>query len=154
MSLWYRVFGTNDGEPAPAALLEHLRGLAADVTGHFRGDDRGWFHADLPFAASGTPLDLERFLAAEEGVRADLNAWAAELENCDYSPNHVPLMEHVVRTTQLFTLRRPLDAADEVLAEKLCVGVCRFLARQTDGVYQADGQGFFAADGTLLLQEY
>ena len=24
----------------------------------------------------------------------------------------------------------------------------------TDGVYQIDGHGWFAADGTLLLQEY
>ena len=31
--------------------------------------------------------------------------------------------------------------------------VCRFLARATDGIYQIDGQGFFAADGTLLVTE-
>ena len=42
---WYRVFGTNDTEPDPAALLEHLQQLGFEVTGKFRGDDQGWFSA-------------------------------------------------------------------------------------------------------------
>ena len=58
------------------------------------------------------------------------------------------------RSRQLFTVRRPIDHSDEILVEQLCVAVCRFLARVTEGVYQADGQGFFTPDGTLLLQEY
>jgi hypothetical protein len=106
------------------------------------------------FAANATPVHLERYLATEEGIRADLNSWAAWLETADYSPNHGPLMQHVISTRQLFTLRRPIDHADEVLVEKLCLGVCRFLSGITDGVYQVDDEGFFAADGTLLLQEY
>jgi hypothetical protein len=153
MGLWYRVFGSNDTPPAPAAILEHLAGLCAAVRGDFTGDDAGWYSAALAFGA-GTPLHLERFLAAEEGIRAELNNWAAWLETCEYSPHHVPLMERVTQTRQLFTLRRPIDHADEVLVERLCVGLCRFLAGATAGVWQADDQGFFAADGTLLLQEY
>ena len=43
---------------------------------------------------------------------------------------------------------------DEVLVERLVVALCRFLAGATDGVYQSDDAGFFAADGALLLQEY
>jgi hypothetical protein len=34
------------------------------------------------------------------------------------------------------------------------VGLCRFLARATDGFYQVDDEGFFEADGTLLVKEY
>src|SRR5881275_78737 len=94
------------------------------------------------------------FGPSEEGIRAELNTWAAWLETCDYSPNHAALMEWVIQTRQLYTLRRPLDHADEVRLERVCVGTCRFLAGATDGVYQLDAEGFFAADGTLLLQEY
>jgi hypothetical protein len=154
MGLWYRVFGGNDAQPVPAALLEHLRSLGIDVSGNFRGDEQGWFAAELVFAADATPVHLERFLASEEGIRDDLNSWAAWLETADYSPNHEPLMQRVISTTQLFTLRKPIDHPNEILVEKLCLGVCRYLAQETAGVYQADDEGFFAPDGTLLLQEY
>ena len=53
-----------------------------------------------------------------------------------------------------FTLRRPIDHADEATLERMCLETVRFLAAHSDGVYQIDGQGWFAADGTLLLQEY
>jgi hypothetical protein len=154
MGLWYRVFGTNDAQPVPAALLEHLRSLGIDVTGNFRGDDQGWFGAELGFATDATPVHLERFLSTEEGIRNDLNSWAAWLETADYSPNHRRLMGHVISTTQLFTLRRPIDHPNEILVDRVCVGVCQYLARETAGVYQVDDQGFFAPDGALLLQEF
>jgi hypothetical protein len=153
MRLWYRVFGSNDAEPTPEALLGHLLGLELSVKGDFRGDERGWFAAQLHVGA-GTPVHLERFEAGEEGIRAELNTWAAWLETCDYSPLSVPLMEKVIQTRQLFTLRRPVDHADDVLVEKVCEALCCFLAEATVGIWQADDQGFFAADGTLLLAEY
>jgi hypothetical protein len=150
MGLWYRVFGANDVLPAPGAILEALGGGAR---GDFADDGAGWYAAAL-HVGDGTPLHLERFLATEEGIRAELNTWAAWLETCDYSPQHAALMERVIQTKQLFTLRRPIDHADEVLVERLCEGLCRFLAGATEGLWQADDRGFFAADGALLLQEY
>ena len=152
--MWYRVFGTNDERIEPAELLKHLHSLGLDVAGHFRGDDLGWFGAELVITEGETPLHLERFLATEEGIRAELNAWAAWLETCDYSPNHQRLMQHMVSTTQLFTVRKPMDHANEILVDKICLALCRFLAQRMDGIYQVDNQGFFAADGDLLLQEY
>ena len=58
----------------------------------------------------------------------------------------------VARGLSVRALARP--ASDTALLDRLGAEVCQFLARQTDGVYQADGQGFFAPDGSLLLQEY
>jgi hypothetical protein len=152
MGLWYRVFGRSEMPVEPGGILAYLRSLSQSVTGRFDGEPN-WVSAELAFADT-TPLRLERFLATEEGIRDELNTWAAFLETCDYSPNHVQLMERVIQTKQLFTLRRPIDHADEVLVEQLCVGLCQLLAWATDGVYQVDDVGFFAADGTLLLQEY
>jgi hypothetical protein len=154
MGLWYRVFAARDEAPDPAALLAHLNALGARVEGRFQGEGAAWWSAELGFAEKTTPLHLDRFLAAEEGIRAELNSWAAYLETCDYSPQYAPLMERIIQTKQLFTLRRPVDHADEVLVERLCAGLCAYLARLSDGVWQEDGRGFFAADGTLLLQEY
>jgi hypothetical protein len=154
MSLWYRVFGTSEVQPEPAALLAAVHALGIEVGGKFSTDDQGWLRAELALSADATPVYIERYLSTEEGIRADLNTWAAWLEAADYSPNHGPLMQHMISTRQLFTLRRPIDHPNEVLVEQLCVGVCQFLARATAGVYQADDEGFFAADGTLLLQEY
>lgn len=152
MGLWYRVFGRSDCEVTRDAIWCCLAEEGATVAADFTGDG-AWVRAEVRFAPS-TPLHLERFTADEEGIRAELNAWAAFLETCDYEARHAELMERVVQTRQLFTLRRPIDAANEVLVERLCVSLCRLLAEQTDGVWQADDEGFFAANGTLLLQEY
>jgi hypothetical protein len=151
--MWYRVFGRNESPPPPAALLSHLQGCGLAVEARFRGDDLGWTAAELRVGVGG-PVFVERYLTTEDDLRDDLNSWAAFLETCDYSPNHAMLMERVVQSAQLITLRRPIDHADEVRLEQLCDAACRHLAAATDGVYQIDGQGWFAADGTLLLQEY
>ena len=152
--MWYRVFGRSESEPFPAKLAEHLHALGLPVEPHFKGDDLGWTAGELRLPGGGTPVFLERYLAGADDIRDDLNAFAAELETCDYSPNHGTLMQHAIQTKQLITLRKPLDAADEVMLEKLLEVTCRFLAAATDGVYQIDGRGWFAAAGELLLQEY
>src|SRR5689334_1570405 len=94
------------------------------------------------------PLLVERFGADEEGIRAELNSWAAFLETCD-GPHAVPLMERAIQTRQLFTIHDP--AGDR--PDPGCVALCRRLAAETAGFYQVDGVGFFDADGTLLVAE-
>jgi len=152
MSLWYRVFCRSGVPVKPAALLECLLNLDVAATGWSDRPGDAWTQAELDYGAA-EPLQLERFLAGEEGIRAELNTWAAFLETCEYSPNNVPLMEHMIQTQQLFTLRRPLDVADEGLAVHLCVALAQELAAATDGVYQVDGEGFYSPDGVLLVPE-
>jgi hypothetical protein len=154
MDTWYRVFGTNDAAIEPTALLSaQSRHVGAQVTGRFRGDDLGWFEAEL--GLRGTRLELQRFLAHEEGLRDDLNTWAAWLETAEDNPDAGRLMRQVIGTTQLFTFR-PVDAVPDdtvYLFEELCNGLCQFLARETRGIFQIDGKGFFDAEGMLLVPE-
>ncbi|HVS37225.1 MAG TPA: hypothetical protein VMS17_16805 [Gemmataceae bacterium] len=145
--MWHRIFAAADAEPAPAAILERLNTLVA-AAGHFHGDDAGWFRAE--FVVAGSTLVLERFLAAEQGIRAELNSWAAHLEAGD-DPERVRLMERVIQSRQLFTLERPDDAPPTL--DKVCISLCRFLAEAIDGFYQIDDRGFFSADGALLLRD-
>jgi hypothetical protein len=152
--MWYRVFGKGESEPSAGALAASLHAEGLDVEPHFKGDDLGWTSGELRFPQGGTPILLERYLASEDEIRADLNAYAAELETCDYSPNHRMLMEHAIQTKQLFVIRSPIEMPNEVLAERILLHTCQFLASQTDGIYQIDGRGWFAANGELLLQEY
>src|SRR2546423_10637836 len=77
----YRVFGTTLSPVPPAALLEQMQRAGLAVTGHFRGDQQGWFRADLVYPVADARIELERFLSSEEGVRAELNTWAAWLES-------------------------------------------------------------------------
>lgn len=151
--MWYRVFGASEVEPAPAALAGHLHALGLAVEPHFKGDDLGWTEGELRLPV-GSPVLLARYLTKEDDLRDDLNAHAAELETMDYSPNSGPLMARVIQTKQLVTLRKPVDAADEVLLDKVLEAATKFLAAATDGVYQIDGRGWFAATGDLLVQEY
>jgi hypothetical protein len=85
--MWYRVFGLDDTQPAIPALVEHLHSIGLNVEPHFRGDDLGWTSGELRIPGAGTPVYVERYLAAEDDIRDDLNAHAAELETCTYSPN-------------------------------------------------------------------
>ena len=151
--MWYRVFGTSETEPAPAALAAHLLAAGLAVEPHFKGDDLGWTTGELRLPV-GSPVYLARYLTKEDDLRDDLNGHAAELETMDYSPNSGPLMARVIQTKQLVTLRKPVDAADEVLLEKVLEAAAKFLASATDGVYQIDGRGWFTATGELLVQEY
>jgi hypothetical protein len=123
------------------------------VTGHFKGDDLGWTSCEMSFGP-GSPLLIARYLTKEDDLRNDLNTWAAELETMDYSPNNTQLMERVIQTSQLITMRKPVDCPDEVTLDCLCLELCRVFSSSGDGVYQIDGQGWFAASGELLLQEY
>lgn len=157
MSQWFRVFGRNDVQLAPAALLEWLHGQGVEATANFRGDDLGWFEANVRFDADTPPLRIDRYLTKEDEIRGELNTWAAWLESTGDTPTHQRLMQHVISTTQLFTLHQPLEDADELESEPRvpyrCVDLCRLLARTTDGIYQVDHHGFFDADGTLLVAE-
>jgi hypothetical protein len=153
MPRWYRVFGTSAVQPPPADLLEHLNASGLTVAGHFRGDDLGWFRAELVYAEDSPPLELQRYLAGEEGIRGELNTWAAWLETQEENRHHGRLMGHMIGTQQLFTLALPEDEIGDELAERVSLETCRFLAGRTDGVYQVDHGGFFAADGTLLVEE-
>ena len=152
--MWYRVFGRSEAEPSVAGLAGHLAAAGLAVEPHFKGDDLGWTSGELRLPGAGTPVYLQRYLASEDDIRDDLNAYAAELETCDYSPNSGRLMRQAIQTKQLITLRKPIDAADEVTVEAVLEEACRFLATATDGVYQIDGRGWFSAAGELLLQEY
>ena len=101
-----------------------------------------------PALAVEPPLALECFSADEDGIRAELDSWAAFLETGD-GPHAVPLMERAIQTRILFTLHDPTE--DEF--ERDCVALCRQIAHVTAGFYQIDDIGFFDADGTLLVNE-
>jgi hypothetical protein len=150
---WYRVFGTHEAEPDPGRLLEYFHDKGVPLTGHFRGDDQGWFEVDLVFAPGAEEVHVDRFVSTEEGIRGELNAWAAWLETLEDNPHACRLMERVTQTRQVFTFSRPAAGDDEEATDPLGIELCRFLARETGGVYQVDGLGFFTADGTLLVPE-
>jgi hypothetical protein len=151
--MWYRVFGTNDVPPDPDALRQHLHGLGFEVAGQFQGDEQGWFRAELFSPEIHQPIALERYLATEEGIRDELNAWAAWVESAGDSPTHVRLMQQLIGSTQLITIECPAASHHQAALAQLCGAVGQFLAQQTAGVIQVDGQGFFAPNDTLLVRE-
>lgn len=146
--MWYRIFAATSDMLAPAAIQEFLNCRYASVSASFVADDSGWYQADL--LVDGLYLQLERYLADEPGIRAELNSWAAWLETRENDTEHVRLMERMIQTAQLFTLQGKEESPQ---ADSVCVALCRFLAETTAGVYQIDERGFFAAGGTLLVAE-
>lgn len=146
--MWYRVFGLNDNDIQPAELLEHLQHCGLEVQGHFRGDDEGWFEAE--FVLDGLSVTVNRYLVTEEGVRQELNNWAAWIELESSTDQRESYMQRIISSQQMFTMEIP-DA--HAALESLCLETCRFLADRTQGMYQVDGQGFFSSEGNLLIGE-
>lgn len=154
LSMWYRIFCKNVESASPTNLLNHLQVCGLNVLGDFRGSaENDWSSGELKLGL-GSPVYIERYLTDGDDLRNDLNTWAAFLETCDYSPNSTALMERVIQTEQLITLRKPIDHADEIKIDRLCLEGCRFIAQHSDGIYQIDDDGWYAADGTLLVKEY
>jgi hypothetical protein len=149
--MWYRVFGASEAEIQPGALLEYLQRQGLNVQAHFRGDDQGWFRAEL--AHDGLPLTLERFLVNEEGVRAELNNWAAWIELQENNPNSAALMQQIIATRQMFIMQLPEGEEADSPLHALCGELCRYLAETSRGIYQVDDQGLFSAEGNLLVAE-
>jgi len=151
MELLSRVFGTSDTQPQAVALLQYLRDAGYGVAGKFTQDDYGWAVADLMPEGCDWGIQVDCYRHDEEGIRAQLNSWAAWLETVESNPNHVWLMQHMISTRQLYTLCPVGHDRPEIAP--LCVAACQFLASETGGVYQVDGEGFFAADGQFLIAE-
>src|SRR5687768_11475937 len=125
--MWYRVFCRSADVPDPQRILARLREDGVKVDASFTPDGRGWTTGEMRLGP-GTPVLVERYETAEDDLRNDLNTWAGYLETLDYSPDHVPLMERVIQTQQLFTVRKPLDHANESAVEDLCRALCLHLA--------------------------
>ncbi len=151
--MWQRVFGRSDSGLTPAQIAEGLATAGHACVPHFKGDALGWTSGELHFP-TGSPILLARYLTKPDDLRADLNAFAAELETMTYSPNAPDLMERVIQTRQMVTLRKPFDHSDESKLDAICEFLVRSLAIASDGVYQIDGKGWFTATGELLVQEY
>ncbi len=142
--MWYRIFSDESTLPMP----EELRALLAAGHGEFAVDDGEWYRGDL--TVDGISFQIERYMADEPGIRAELNGWAAWLETREGESDRTRLMERVIQTRQLFTLRADEDSSQA--AEK-CLALCRFIAEKTSGIYQIDGEGFYSVEGRLLVSE-
>jgi hypothetical protein len=146
--MWCRVFGLNENVPAAEAIAEHLRQRGQPVDVHADADARGWFHLELTSAGGIYFLDL---YGVDDGIRDDLNTWAAWLEE-NAGDRAVASMQRMIGTRQLITLRRE-DRSDDAEARQFCHEVARWLAQQCDGIYQIDGEGFCDAAGCRLASE-
>lgn len=145
---WYRVFGTNESDVEPGSLLGHLNSQRYPVRGKFHTDSFGWYEVEIIREDADQTYELQRYFADEEGLRDDLNTWAAAIERLD-TPHRRRLMQNMISTTQLFTLRATTGKAEH----DFCKRLCQFLASETRGVYQVDEMGFFDAAGELLAWE-
>jgi hypothetical protein len=144
---WYRVFARSAESVQPAEVLTDLTFQGAPVQGHFQADEHGWYRCELLTVPGIAPIVVECFRASEEGVRPELQSWAAYLETID-SPISQEFMLAITATAQVFTMQLPDTRVADVLEQ-----LCGNLACAADGVYQIDGRGFFWSNGALALGE-
>ena len=152
MDVRCRVFASGSSAPSPSEILEVLQALRIPSTSDFGGDEAGWFRGSIHTQHHGV-VDIERYFASEEGIRQELNTWAAWLEIIPDNPLGDTLMAKVVQAAQVFTVHLSVNEERVSPALSVCESLCRFLANRTSGLYQIDGRGFFDSDGMLLLAE-
>jgi hypothetical protein len=152
--MWLRVFAPSTVEVPPETVAERLHACGLAVVPHFKGDAHGWTSAELHLPNGGSPILLARYLTKEDDLRADLNSHAAELETMTHSPHALRLMELVIQTQQMMTVRKPVHQPNESTVEDGCEHLARFLAAATGGVYQIDGKGWFDSQGERLVEEF
>lgn len=145
MATWTRVFGSNEREPEGGAVLQHLHERGHEFQARFHGDDQGWFR--LVLHTEDGIVNVERYLATEADVRQELNTWAAWLETRADNPHHLQLMSRIIASPQVVTIEAAESGSD------LARDLTQWLANLVEGVYQIDGAGFFAANGTMLVAE-
>jgi hypothetical protein len=133
--MWHRVFGLNDIMPQPA----QMQACFGWGEIHVRGDDLGWTSLEAG------EMRIERYVPDADDIRDELDAWAAWVESRSAESRHTALMQHIISTRQLLTFQSDAAEAGESIA--------RWLAAKTEGIYQVDSRGFFAADGTLLIKD-
>jgi len=146
---WLRVFARGESAPPLEHLHLELRRRWPDLETSFQYDDEGWLECRLQIAAARPPTILRRYTRAADDIRGELQSWAAWIESQPPSEQRQPLMEHVMTAQQAFTLEVPGEPDESELA----LAVARYLARAAEGVCQVDGEGFYDAQGRLLLAE-
>jgi hypothetical protein len=151
--MWSRIFCRNDQTLMPSQMLAMLESTGLTCSGDFKGDELGWTSGEIRLS-DDTPIMLERYLSKEDDIRDDLNSWAAWVETQDFYEGRFVLMERIIQTHQLVTLRKPISVADEVGMEKAFQTLCQAFAKIGDGIYQVDSEGFFSPDGSKILEEY
>src|SRR5262245_64812489 len=101
--MWCRVFALNDIAPEPEAFVERLRSVGQPAVVEAEIDEQGWwFHLEL-HSSSGIYL-VDRY-RHDDGIRDDLNTWAAWLEE-NAGDKATVLMQRMIGTRQLITMRR------------------------------------------------
>jgi hypothetical protein len=149
--MWSRVFGINDVEPDPHGFADVLRSYRTETLVRTEKDSQGWFKATVTTPDGAALLQIDRYLAGEDGIRSELNSWAAWLE-IQHGANQEQLMLHMIQTSQLFVLGQGDDGRSSE-TDGMLGALCRLLAQETEGVYQVDGRGFFDRDGSCLMEE-
>ena len=152
--MWLRVFCPTTTEIPPAKIAGALHDAGFDVQPHFKGDELGWTTGELILGDVNSPIGLARFLTKEDKLRDDLNSYAAELETATHSPHATGLMERVIRTAQLITVRKPVGHPNDAHLDRACEFLVKFLAQESQGFYQIDRQGWFESTGELLVEEF
>ena len=147
--MWYRIFSVTPEEVGPAVIAEHLHAHGRKVEPHFKGDEFGWISGELKLPAGGI-VRLDRYLTEEDGIRSELNAFAAEIEDLEESQRSARLMEIVIGTKQLVAISKEEDTGAEV--DQTCEETARFLTKQSQGVLFIEDRGWFGPDGEELIR--
>jgi hypothetical protein len=149
--MWCRVFSANETMPQPASVQQFLAAKGIDAPLVVTGDDLGWTSIEFGDGQSQEGLRIDRYLTDEDELRDELDTWAAWVESMSNDLDAIGLMQSIISTRQLFTIRA--NEREESSINELQVQIGQWLAQETNGICQIDGLGFFSSTGSNLLAD-
>lgn len=150
--MWQRIFLAEALPVDAEELLESVRAAGFRIAAQFRRDEQGWFEGLLVEEDSEAAVEIRRYLAGEDGIRQELNGWAAWVEEILPEEEATPWLIRFIGAKEVVTLRC-LEEGDPEAAAPLMDCLARSVAAAGGGFRQVDGVGLLDAAGNLLVRE-
>jgi hypothetical protein len=149
-----RVFARSPGAPSPQAMADHLRRRGFDVrveSGIYTLSYEGWQRLNVFYADGRSPLGLERqSLHGDAPLTDRLRALMDATAGAKDSRGRRRVLDFLAQANQVFELIVPPDFDWHAGRHLVSTELLNFLQRQTDGLIQADEEGYYHRNRIIL----
>lgn len=149
-----RVFTRSPRVPSPQAIADYLRGRRFEArveSGVYSRGYEGWRRLHLFYAEGRSPLVLERQplhgdAPLPDRLRALMDATATAPDSRDKRR----ILEFLAQASQVFELSLPLDFDRGAGRRLISSELLNYLQKESDGLIQVDGEGYFDRNRVIL----
>ena len=152
-----RVFARRSGAPTPQEIVDHLRARRFDVRvepGLHSMTSDAWKRLHLFYASDREPLELDRqSLHGDAPLPDRLRRLMDATADAKDSRGKRRVIEFLAQVSQVFELVLPPDYDWHAGRHLVSTELLNFLQAKTDGLIQADSEGYYERNRLILKIE-